>query len=367
MRKRNRKCNTHKLIIPENIFDNCFDAICNRRLNADDSDDVWSFRKQWHNIKPRLKTSLEKGCYRFQPVNCRISKKGKASFAWSAQDSIVQKVIAVLLTERLSGHISKACTHLKGHGGSKKAVCTVQAKLSSSSFFFRADVAGYYQNCDHTILMQQLLVVVPEPALRQLIWSFLRHTIHWNGLYADNTRGLPMSSPISPLLGALYLKPLDDAMLKFDVFYSRFLDDWVILSKKRWTLKKAIRKMHAVLRDLKLTIHPPSRPDKTSMGRVERGFTFLGYDLKPRMLGVAKKTQEGCLSKAYMLHEQHVSQDAIVQYVKRWVCWAKAGIEVKITLADFVRRALKTKWLRDTCLGGHDRASAFLWDLCALE
>ncbi len=88
-----------------------------------------------------------------------------------------------------------------------------------------------------------------------------------------------------------YLKPLDDAMEKTGLFYARFMDDWVVLSPSRWKLRKAIRKANQVLAQLKVEKHP----DKTFIGKVDRGFDFLGYHFTPRAaygLEVANKTIE---------------------------------------------------------------------------
>ena len=51
------------------------------------------------------------------------------------------------------------------------------------------------------------------------------------------------------------------------------MDDWVILSPTRWKLKKAIRAGNQCLEAMQVRQHP----DKTFVGRVERGFDFLGY------------------------------------------------------------------------------------------
>ena len=57
----------------------------------------------------------------------------------------------------------------------------------------------------------------------------MRRTIYNGGLYEDVTRGLPLS----PMMGALYLKPVDDAMGESGLFYARFMDDWVVLAPTR--------------------------------------------------------------------------------------------------------------------------------------
>ena len=62
-------------------------------------------------------------------------------------------------------------------------------------------------------------------------------------------------------------------MEKFGLFYVRFMDDMLVLSPTRWKLKRAVKRLNEVFNDLKLEKHP----DKTFIGRIEKGFDFLGY------------------------------------------------------------------------------------------
>jgi hypothetical protein len=45
-----------------------------------------------------------------------------------------------------------------------------------------------------------------------LIKSFLQHTIYEGGFYTTVLKGISLGCPLSPLLGALFLKPMDDAL-----------------------------------------------------------------------------------------------------------------------------------------------------------
>ena len=70
-------------------------------------------------------------------------------------------------------------------------------------------------------------------------------------------------------------------------------------------------------------------PGKTFIGRIERGFDFLGYRFGPDGLSVAKKTIENFVAPAIRLYEQEPG-DACVStrfglYVRRWVRWTGAG------------------------------------------
>ena len=75
-----------------------------------------------------------------------------------------------------------------------------------------------------------------------------------------------------------------------------------------------------MLESLRIEKHP----DKTIMGKIAKGFGFLGYHLSPEELGVAKKTIEEFLFllRAVQLYEQEQKEPygppLLGLYVRRW-------------------------------------------------
>jgi len=67
-------------------------------------------------------------------------------------------------------------------------------------------------------------------------------------------------------------------------------------------------------------------PDKTFIGRIERGFDFLGYHFRPDRLSVAAKTIENFVARALRLYEQEpgepLDSSRLGVYVKHWAAWA---------------------------------------------
>ena len=55
------------------------------------------------------------------------------------------------------------------------------------------------------------------------------------------------------------------------------MDDIVVLAPTRWKLRWAVKAVNEVLSSLRLEKHP----DKTFIGRIEKGFDFLGYHFCP--------------------------------------------------------------------------------------
>jgi RNA-directed DNA polymerase len=105
---------------------------------------------------------------------------------------------------------------------------------------------------------------------------------------------------------------MDDRMEKTGLFYVRFMDDWIVLSPNWWKLKKAIQIVNQTLNELKVEKHP----DKNFIGRIAKGFDFLGYGFEPKGLSIAPKTLANFLERKTQLYEQDADHSRIGLYVR---------------------------------------------------
>ena len=266
--------------------------------------------------------SLRTGVYRFDVQSKLTLSCGETIALWSSQDALVIKVLTYIIQERLKPFLLKTCYHLKGNGGLKGAVQDVMNQLPKYKFFCKTDVNSYYDSIDHYTLLMKLHDYINDRIVIGYVWQFLNRCVEWGGLYKDIKRGIPRGSSLSPLIGAFYLMELDQKMARLDVKYFRYMDDIVILAPTRWKLKKAVRVLNRTFNELKLEQHP----DKTLIGRVERGFEFLGYYLKPNCLAVSEKTVGRFIERASRLYEQGADNARIGQYVRNWLRWVRAGL-----------------------------------------
>jgi len=94
-----------------------------------------------------------------------------------------------------------------------------------------------------------------------------------------------------------------------------------------------VRIVQQTLDELNVETHP----DKTSIGRIDRGFRFLGYDFNATgLVGVAPTTYERFVKRVNRLYEQGASARCIGDYVRRWYRWLVSG------LGDWIRTLLWT-------------------------
>jgi hypothetical protein len=282
---------------------------------------VWDLRWRWEEIRPQLQAQLRAGSYRLGPVR-RFHQGDETIEVWSALDALVLKATALVLTAHWLPGFSPHCHHLPGRGGAKAAVRFVHEHLAANTFVFRTEVKSYYASMDQDILLAMLERHVPDRRVLDLLRQYVRRTIYDGGLYEDVERGISLGCPLSPLMGALYLKLLDERVEETGLAYARFMDDWVILAPTRWKLREAIRLVNRTLAEL----HVEQHPDKTFIGRISRGFDFLGYAFKPAGLEVAPPTIERCVQRVSQLYEQGVDMLHVGTYVRRWLRWARCGL-----------------------------------------
>ena len=114
-------------------------------------------------------------------------------------------------------------------------------------------------------------------------------------------------------MGAFFPRSVDQALGKLGLFYVRFMDDIVVLAPTRWKLRAAVKALNQALGALRLAKHP----GKTFIGRIEKGFDFLGYHFSPRGLTLARQTIENFLERAIRLYEQEPGEDLVPPGLER--------------------------------------------------
>ena len=291
------------------------------------------FRWRWAKIRDGIERAFISGKYRFDAQSRRNLASGELIDVYTAGDALVIKALALILEPILMPFLSLYFYHLKGRGGLKGAVRSVAENMGGYTFVFRTDVKSYYDSIDHHILISKLGTLVKDARIIGFVWKYLNRVVEYNGVYSEVKKGIPMGSSLSPLLGAFYLRELDMRFTIPGVFYARYMDDILIMTKSRWRLRHAIKILNEEFELLGLKKHP----QKTSIGRVEKGFEFLGYHYGRDGLRLAEKTIDNFISKALRLYEQGPVQTRLERlggYTKRWVRWTTSGfqsLEIKIT------------------------------------
>ena len=261
--------------------------------------------------------------------------EGRKMARWSdrSRRRLAQRTRSI--AEDLAPVIPRACTHVRGHGGVKGALRQLHRRLPRARFVARFDIAAYYDSMRHDVLRAQCAATHLSADQQRIIADYLALPDT-----RGTGRGMVASGGLSPLLGALYLTPLDRRMetlckRKRLVHYVRYMDDLVLLARTRWQLRRAIAALHEEIAGLGLRLHRVKR----FIGRTTKGFDFLGYriragvSLRPSAEGLRRLWE-----RARRLYEREGDIHRLRQYVLRWWRWHLGGLDGIVSRRGGARR-----------------------------
>src|SRR5690554_2380290 len=118
------------------------------------------------------------------------------------------------------------------------------------------DLKGFFDEVDHSILLQFIYRRVKCPTTLRLIRKWLRAPIQINGKLHRRRKGVPQGSPISPLLSNILLNELDKELTKRKLRFVRYADDFSIYTQYKSHATATLKAIEKFLKTkLKLTIN----------------------------------------------------------------------------------------------------------------
>lgn len=247
---------------------------------------------------------------------------------WSAADALVMKWVALEIKDQLP--LQSRCVHTAGHRGGRDSLAEITQTLAlGARFVWRTDIRGYYRHIRKQQPWHHVCRFVSSPVLQNIIKQYIWYTVEHGGEFFTPQGGICRGSALSPLLGVSFLWYVDSAFRRQeDIYYVRYMDDFLFLSARRWPLRRAVRRLHDYFEDTGFECHP----DKTQVGRIERGFDWLGvwFDATGPT-GIAPRAKENHRARRLRLEEQArrcgLSEEAVrlrvQQYEARWKKWAE--------------------------------------------
>lgn len=299
--------------------------LCRQRQKFPPNADIWDLRFHWRTERRRILAQLNSDQFQFSPLLLVTRKSGDRIAIWSSRDALVIKCLTQLLQPCLP--VSPLCEHIAGNGGGKRSVMKTHKRLCSRKYPFicRTDIRGYYAKINKEKLYSQLLAFVDNPVLCHLLYQFIHYSVEEGGEFHTPERGIPRGSALSPLLGAFHLLATDNTFARNPrIRYARYMDDFLIFAPTRWLLRKAVRLLNQHFAMLGFVQHP----DKTFIGRVEKGFDWMGFWFDDTgCAGVAPRAIGNFLITLRRLYEQlrhqpeAVREGRVANYIR---CWERA-------------------------------------------
>lgn len=270
---------------------------------------------------------LNNNSYNLNPSKIYFINNNRINI-WPALDAVVIKAVQLQLQEIVTNRQSwQNIYSMSNQGGLKQCITDVQSLGKKYKYIIKTDIADFYKTINHDILLTIIKKFTKNQVILNIVEQYCDRIEIDNGDYKHVNMGIAKGGALSPLLGHIYLSSLDDIMRSNKhIKYIRYMDDIVILTNSKYKLRSALKTIYHELNKLCLTLSKP----KTYIGRVSKGFNFLGYKFSGKpdntTLGIAKSTVDRMLEKLQRLYEQGADDNRIAEYLTRWQRWVNSGL-----------------------------------------
>lgn len=229
----------------------------------------------------KLSEALREGSYKPLPVRrAYIPKPGtkerRPLGIPAVIDRIVQTALRNVIEPIFENEFDGSSYGFRPGLGCHDALSEVERLLASGNVHVvDVDIRKYFDSIPFAPLMAEVAKRIADGKVLGLVESYLRQGVLEDLKLWNPATGTPQGAVISPLLANVYLHPVDVAMKQAGYRLVRYADDMVVLCRSREEAEAALAKLHELLEERQLQLHP----EKTRLAHLmERpGFQFLGY------------------------------------------------------------------------------------------
>ena len=239
-------------------------------------------RGHWHSIRQ----ALLDGSYCPQAVRrVMIPKPGGGERALgipTVVDRVIQQAIAQVLQPIFDPGFSESSFGFRSGRSAHAALRQVQGYVKAGyRIAVDLDLARFFDNVDHDILMARVARKVGDKRVLSLIGGYLRAGVLIGDSIQPSELGTPQGGPLSPLLANILLDDLDRELEHRGLRFARYADDLLILVKSLRAGQRVKASVTAFLgRRLKLPVNEHKSKVAPIAQCVFLGFTFRGAKLR---------------------------------------------------------------------------------------
>jgi hypothetical protein len=286
--------------------------------------DIWQLQFNRDAFQSSIYDSVLRAEWRLAPMQVIRRQDSQSVAVWRAADALVLKWVALKIAALLPSH--SVCHHLMG--GGQHSVRTVGSALAEGRYryVFRTDIRGYYASVRKDEVWQMLAYFVSDPPCLSLLRQYLWYSVEDGGEFHTPATGIARGTAISPLIGGAFLWWTDQYFSgRPGLFYIRYMDDFLMLSDRRWPIKRGLRDLSRFFALSGFERHP----DKTQTGSVSKGFDWCGVQFGSDPPRISDRSLRNYHEKREALRKQCLRNRTdpevrLQQYDRHWQRWAYA-------------------------------------------
>jgi ribonuclease HI len=166
------------------------------------------------------------------------------------------------------------------------------AFTEGKTYFVRSDISGFFDNVPRGSVLKSIATDVDDQRFLEILNAATTVVLANENTLGENRKifpiddqGVAQGSPLSPLFGNILLNDFDLKLNDRGISCIRFIDDFVLLGANESNVAQAFQSARNLLQSLGLNCHDPfsktANAEKAGYGKIDDGFIFLGYDLRP--------------------------------------------------------------------------------------
>lgn len=246
----------------------------NKGMPGVDDISIAIWRRNWEERLVELARAVRANRYRPQRLRLiHIPKKKPGEFRAlripTVRDRVLQRAVSQVL-QPLYETVFLHCSYgYRPNRGLKQAVQAVLTLRDAGyTWVLNGDIDACFDRIDHELLLRFVQDDLPDASLLPLLIGWLDSARRPGA----KSMGIPMGSPLSPLLANVFLHRLDLAVGRENIPLVRYADDFVAFAREEAALEELYLRVNAALADLCLRYEP----SKSMVTCFDAGFTFLG-------------------------------------------------------------------------------------------
>lgn len=174
-------------------------------------------------------------------------------------------------------------------------------KNGTNGYFLKCDIRKYFDYIDHDVLKEMLYKNIEDKDVMNILNQII------DSHEKSKNKGIPLGNQTSQWFGLLYLNPLDRLIKeKLHIkYYTRYMDDCILIHKDKEYLKKCLQKMRILIEEeLHLEFN-----EKTNIFPLKNGVTYLGWHFYVTETGKIIRKVSNVTKKRYKKKLKKIQED----------------------------------------------------------